>query len=366
MSDTAINHVKVRLSFLILSNLGAEMIRKIPTAMLKTNKKRRLVQDGKLTEFEVCYYLRKFEDEWTSKSGSNFTTNLFYSVEFHNSDRYFVEDEQDILKIKNLKEEIKSNILTVDDIKNYLITIAIHAACANDNLSLTIHNKSQYSTDDTVNKWFNDYIEGVKGKIEEIDFFKFFDKRQLSKKCRIGFHDYDNLSYRLIEIIALCYAIKNVPKEVFLKNFAALGHSAEHYWFKVVGQNENMFVVNAKNDADDEMNKIVKRHEKKWKSKINDYDKQIEVIQKEIDEQRKEFEKTREEFEKRVIGPLVERQRSIVAKAKNLKAESEEAVKTELKTFKDGLDSDVRKYFNIRGNFLSYGRLSVDGLYQEI
>ena len=65
---------------------------------------------------------------------------------------------------------------------------------------------------------------------------------------------------KMIEIIALCYRIKGLPKELFIEKFKdALGNRAENYWNKVVGENRDAFLESAVKDAEQKLEKLYQK-----------------------------------------------------------------------------------------------------------
>lgn len=280
---------------------------------------------------------------------------LTYKVRivFKNDDRPSVDAPEPL---------VKENMLDENEAKNIIITSLIHAACVKEH---------KYLIDDGIDgndrrfilyeNELNNYYEGHSSlRLEDIDM-RFFTKDQLVTICPPTFNYIAQSDWaKMIEIIALCYRIKGLPKELFIEKFKdALGNRAEKYWNKVVGENRDAFLDNAVKDAERELEKLYRQKRAPWMLLIDELEKNIKDIDAVIQEKFNEFHET-------VIGPLVQQQRDLIYELRRKKKEPlEQELKRAMKQAKDELHPDVQKRVSIQ-KYLGFKRQTVNLKYRYL
>lgn len=265
-------------------------------------------------------------------------------VVFKNNDRPSVDAPEQF---------IKENMLDENEVKNIIITSLIHAACAKKHKYLIDGDIDGNNRRFTLNE-LNNYYEGHSSlRLEDIDA-RFFTKDQLVTICPPTFNYIAQSDWaKMIEIIALCYRIKGLSKELFIEKFkGALGNRAEKYWNKVVGENRDAFLDIAVKDAERELEKLYQQEQAPRMLLIDELRKKVKDIDAVIQEKFNEFSET-------VIAPLVQQQKELIYELKRKEEPLEQELRHAMKQAKDELHPDVQKRVSIQ-KYLGFKRQTVN------
>lgn len=339
MSREDENHVDVNLTLPPMTDRAEEILNLLNNSYYKVRTGDTITCDfkGKTVTSPIVMFLGSFNIKRRKNEDELLKCKFSYDVSYKVEGEYFLQDTP--------KEVAEKYIIGENEVKNIIITSLIHSTCA------TKHNWLLNSDEINKNKGtlkikeLNDYYEGHSSfSLEDIDFVSLMTNQQLVAFVPPIFDSINKYEYaRMIEIIALCYMIKGLSKDLFLEKFKnVLGNRAEKYWDNIAGKQEDPFLAAATDDAIKGLNLLYNQKRELWSNRIEEVKEQIVNIKDEIQD---EYDK----FYNNVIKPLLAKQVKLVDELQQEKGAYAEDLKSSIKQYKSKLLPDVQKNVNIQG-----------------
>ncbi len=296
---------------------------------------------GKTVTSPIVMFLGTFNIKKRNNEDELLKCMLSYDVSFKVKGEYYLQDAP--------KKVTEKHIIDENEVKNIIITSLIHSACATEHKWLLDSDEPNRNRGPIKIKELNDYYEGHSSfSLEDIDFVSLMTNQQLVAFVPPVFNSVFNsikkYDYaRMIEIIALCYMIKGLSKDLFLEKFkGALGNRAEKYWDNIAGRQEDPFMAAATDDAIRGLNLLYNKKQERWSNRIEEVKEQIVSIKDEIED---EYDK----FYNKVVKPLLAKQVKLVDELRQEKGTYAEDLKSSVKQYKSELPLDVQKNVPIQG-----------------